>query len=536
MRIRLVPLNSTIGSISGNARAILAAANAAAEDKCELVVFPELALVGYPPKDLLDRRDLIRHNIETLEKLRRDLPIPAIVGFVEEENGRLYNAATVLMPEVSCTRPPDPLPPIRKTHLPTYDVFDEDRWFSRGTPAAPVLVGGKLRLGVSICEDLWKEEEPDVLETQAEAGADLFVNLSASPFHREKPAERRELLRKKAQRHRRPVLYCNAYGANDEIIFDGEILVFDDEGRLHVAQIFQKEPVTIETEDLPAPTPDEDVPWETLTREAIVLGIRDFFRKCGLRTAVVGLSGGMDSALITALTARALGPENVRPYFLPSRFTSDASRRDAEATAKALGLSLTTIPIQSAVAAIRRNLEPFLSLEGIAGENIQSRLRGLFLMAAANSTDGAAVLGTGNKSELAIGYATLYGDLIGALLPLGDVTKSRSYLLARRIQEVYPDFPEALFTKAPTAELRPNQTDEEERLPYNVMDPIIEGFVEEGLTAEELIERGRNPENVRQVRRWIETAEFKRKQAPPILKVTRRAFGPGWQIPIAAWR
>lgn len=546
MKIALVPFNPTIGRVRENAEEILRRIHEAAASGAEVAVFPELALPGYPPKDLLDRRELLDANETALRRIGRETPIPAIVGYVEREGRALYNSAAYLTGGGVA----DPSAVVRKTHLPTYDVFDEDRWFERGSPADPIFIGagsGLRRIGVSICEDLWpdpREEEGGAtaagarvapIYSQVGSGAEFLLNISASPYHREKPQERRGLLVRHARAVGKPILYLNAYGGNDDLLFDGEVLVVDGQGRVLLERIFSDETALLDLDDLPAPILTPLPPWPETVGKAIVLGIGDFFRKCGLRTAVVGLSGGFDSAIVAALAVRALGAGNVRGVFLPSAITSSASREDARAVARALGIEIQTIPIEPSAAAIRESLAG-VDLSGVAGENIQSRVRGLLLNALANAHPDTAILGTGNKSELAVGYATLYGDLIGALLPVGDCTKTRLYEIGRRLAPEHPGFPERVFSKPPTAELRPGQTDADDLLPYSELDVLVEAFVEEGRTVAEVVDSGIPRARAERVRGLLERSEFKRKQAPPILKVTRRAFGPGWQIPIAAHR
>ena len=539
MKIALVPFNPTVGRVRENAEEILRRIREAASHGAEVAAFPELALVGYPPKDLLDRAELLEANDAALRRIGRETPIPAIVGFVEREGRALYNAAGYLTGGGVA----DPAATVRKTHLPTYDVFDEDRWFERGRAAEPISIGmgsGLRRIGVSICEDLWpdprgEEDRVAPIYAQARGGAEFLLNLSASPYHREKPQERRALLVRHARAVGRPILYLNAFGGNDDLIFDGEVLVVDGQGRVLLERIFSDETVVLDLDDLPAPTLEPLPPWPEAAGRALVLGLGDFFRKCGLRSAVVGLSGGFDSSIVAALAVRALGADRVRGVFLPSAITSSASREDAHAVARSLGIQIRSIPIEPAAAAVRESLAG-VDLSGVAGENIQSRVRGLLLNALANAEVGAAVLGTGNKSELAVGYATLYGDLIGALLPVGDCTKTRLYEIGRRLAPEHPGFPERVFSKAPTAELRPGQSDADDLLPYPELDPLVEAFVEEGRSVAEVVADGTSVERAERVRGLLERAEFKRKQAPPILKVTRRAFGPGWQIPIASHR
>jgi NAD+ synthetase len=428
-----------------------------------------------------------------------------------------------------------------KTLLPTYDVFDEDRYFEPATENTPVGFGVRS-LGLTICEDIWNDDDfwperryrANPPADLAAAGAAVIFNLSASPWTLGKTRTRFEMLRSLALKLRRPVVFCNQVGGNDELVFDGGSLVFNAAGELIAqARLFEEDLVFVDVDTAPAVEFIE--PWdEELLYRALVLGLRDYFQKCGFKTAVLGLSGGIDSALVACLAVAALGKENVHGISLPSQFSSQGSLDDARALAQNLGIRYDVVPIQPVFEACKAQLKPVFAgrPEDIAEENLQARTRGALLMALSNKF-GSLLLTTGNKSELAVGYCTLYGDMNGGLAVISDVPKMMVYRLARWINREREIIPVASITKAPSAELRPNQTDQDSLPPYDVLDAILEAYVVQGKSAGEITAGGFDEAAVRRVIRLIDLSEYKRRQAAPGLKVTTKAFGLGRRVPVA---
>ncbi|MBN1421785.1 MAG: NAD+ synthase, partial [Planctomycetes bacterium] len=537
----LAQINPTVGDIDGNAERILRACAGARDRGADLVVLPELALIGYPPRDLVERPSFVRRNRDALASLARRIDRPAaIVGFVDENPGNvgkpLRNAAALLAGgRVVAVR--------AKALLPTYDVFDEARYFEPGEIEGPIPFEG-LPLGLTICEDLWNDEDlwkrppyhRDRLTELARAGIAVILNISASPFHAGKEDFRRRLCASAVHKHGIPLVFVNQVGGNDELIFDGGSFVLDGDGRL-VAQLaaFEEDLAVVDLEDLGARPEIAPVEDECASIEgALILGVRDYARKCGFRRAVLGLSGGIDSSLVAVIAARALGPENVIGVSMPSRYSSAGSRTDAEALARNLGIRYETIPIEEVFAAYLRTLAPvFEGLpQDVTEENLQARIRGAFLMALSNKF-GALLLTTGNKSEIAVGYATLYGDMCGGLAVISDLPKTLVYRVSRHINREREIIPAASIEKAPSAELRPDQKDEDSLPPYDVLDPILKAFIEDRKGVEEIVEMGYDRDLVADVLRRVDRNEYKRRQAAPGLKVTTRAFGVGWRMPIA---
>ncbi len=542
MKIALAQLNPTIGDIEGNRRRILDAYRRAVDGGADLVVTPELSLVGYPPRDLLLKPRFVADNLTAFERLVGDVgPAGLLVGFVDragEVRGLpLHNAAALVADgRVLATK--------HKSLLPTYDVFDETRYFEPG--AGPTVAEFRgLRLGLSICEDIWTQAQVgpvarlyhgDPIAELVEAGAEVLVNMSASPFVMDKFRQRVDLVRAQGVKHRRPVVYVNQVGGNDQLIFDGASFALDASGRI-LAQLkaFEEDLVVAQVPDgQPVkPSPLSDI--EAL-RRALVLGIRDYMRKCGFKEAVLGLSGGIDSSLVACLAAEAVGAEHVVGVFMPSRYSSCESLEDARALVGNLGIRALEIPIDGPHRAFEAALaEAFKGREPNATEeNIQARIRGTVLMALSNKF-GYLVLSTGNKSELAVGYCTLYGDMAGGLAAISDVPKTLVYELARHINASAstPPIPERVFTKAPSAELKPDQTDQDTLPPYDVLDRILDLYVREERSRDEIVAAGFDPDVVRQVIRMVDRNEYKRAQAAPGLKVTGRAFGVGRRMPIA---
>ncbi len=543
MRIALAQLNTTVGDIAGNERLVLEAYRRGVEAQVELVVTPELSLTGYPPRDLLLRGSFIQANQAALERLAAAVgEVGLIVGFVGENPVRpgrpLTNAAALLhRGRVVAIR--------TKTLLPTYDVFDEDRYFEPAVENAVIHWEGR-RLGLTICEDIWNDAEfgvlrryrPDPAAALVASGAEILINLSASPWQLGKEQRRCALLRSLARRHQVPVVYCNLVGGNDELVFDGRSLAFNAAGGcLGEAAHFSSDFLLVDTGasgDRPL-VPFAD---EALLHDALVLGMRDYVGKCGFRSVVLGLSGGIDSALVAALAVDALGAENVRGLALPTQFSSAGSIDDARSLAANLGIRFDVVPIQGTFEALKRQMEPLFEgrPEDTTEENLQARLRGVTLMAMSNKF-GSLLLTTGNKSELAVGYCTLYGDMCGGLAVISDLPKTWVYRVSRWMNRDREIIPSSSITKAPSAELRPNQTDQDSLPPYDVLDAILEAYVVEDRPAAEIIAAGFSEADVRRVVRLIDLSEYKRRQAAPGLKVTSRAFGVGRRQPVAQrWR
>ncbi|MGE4299677.1 MAG: NAD+ synthase [Desulfovibrionaceae bacterium] len=547
MNIALLQLNPIVGDLDGNAAAIAAAARAAAATGAALCVTSELALTGYPPRDLLCGTDFTARTWAALQKLAADLAglPPVLVGVVEPNTSGVgnpvYNTAALCQGGAVVSR-------YRKRLLPTYDVFDEQRYFEPG-PAfqqdAIIQVDG-LRVGVTVCEDIWNDKDfwqsgrryaEDPLERLAATGAHCIVNLSSSPFTVGKQAVRRPMLAAAAAKYRLPILYCNQVGGNDDLVFDGKSMVFDATGRLVAkAAGFTPDILCVDTaalSDLPELTETERM--EDNAWNALVLGTRDYVRKCGFAKGVIGLSGGVDSALVAAIAVEALGPDNVLGVMMPSPFSSPGSVTDAEALAHNLGIATLTLPIADIMASFDRALAaPFAGrAPDVTEENIQSRIRGNLLMALSNKS-GAMLLTTGNKSELAVGYCTIYGDMAGGLAVIADVPKTLVYALCHRLNALRGDtIPTTILTKAPSAELRPGQKDQDSLPPYDILDPILERLIVHQESAAAITAAGFDPATVAHVLRLVRIAEFKRRQAPPGLKITDRAFGSGWRMPIA---
>jgi len=517
MRIALGQVNPTVGDFAGNVARLRDAARQAAGDGAALVVFPELALCGYMPRDLLEEASFLDACERALAVLASDGLPPLLVGCPLRADGPgkpLVNAAVLVRDGETQA--------VAKRLLPTYDVFDERRYFRPGPPARPVRIEG-VQVGVTICEDMWTGEwgqglyEGDPVAELATAGAGLIVNLSASPYARGKPAQRRAIVRGHAERHGVPMAFANLVGGNDQLVFDGNSFATDSSGRLCAhAAAFVEDLCVLDFHGTAVP-PEDDV------KDALVLGIRDYFAKTGFRDALVGLSGGVDSSLVACLAADALGAEHVTGVAMPGPFSAPISLEDAEAVARGLGIRFEVVPITEQYESMRASLaavwgdRPF----DVAEENLQARLRGVVLMGLANKL-GALVLATANKSEFAMGYSTLYGDMVGALAPLTDLYKTEVYTLARRYT-----LPARVLERPPSAELRPDQTDQDTLPPYDVLDNILRAHVEERLRPEEIVERGHDRATVTRVLRAVARAEYKRQQASPVLKVTSKAFGLG---------
>jgi NAD+ synthetase len=539
MRIALAQLNTTVGDLPGNLAKIQSAYKRGVEAGVELVVCPELSTTGYPPRDLLLKRRFLTQNLQMLDRLAGiTSQTGLLVGYVGENTVRpgreLGNCAALLQNgKIQATR--------TKTLLPTYDVFDEDRYFEPAAENLPVEFNGQ-KLGLTICEDIWNDEDfwPDRRYRHnppvelAEAGAELLLNLSASPWHLGKSKTRYEMLRSLAVKTRRHVVMCNQTGGNDELIFDGNSLAFDGSGNLvAMGKPFETDFVLVDTANSASIAPPQ-FPDEELLNKALVLGLRDYFHKCGFTSAVLGLSGGIDSAVTACLAVEALGKENVRGMALPSQFSSQHSVDDARQLAQRLGIQFDIVPIQPAFESVKKTLHPLFAgrAEDTTEENIQARLRAVMLMALSNKF-GSLLLTTGNKSELAVGYCTLYGDMCGGLAVISDVPKTKIYKLARWINRDKEVIPLSSITKPPSAELRPNQCDQDSLPPYEVLDAILDLYVVQGRPGSEIAASGFDAATVNRVIRLIDLSEYKRRQAAPGLKVTSKAFGMGRRMPIA---
>ncbi|MBN1896799.1 MAG: NAD+ synthase [Candidatus Aenigmarchaeota archaeon] len=540
MKVTIAQLNPVVGDIDGNlkkAKDVLS--NAGGTD---LVVFPEMFLTGYPPRDLLEKKYFIERSMKAVEKLAKaseNYDFGIIVGVPEKNGGKegmgLYNTAVLLHKGKKKIVQ-------RKSLLPTYDVFDEARYFD---PADKIdVVGfGDEKIGISICEDAWNDPQLwhrrhydfNPIEELAKKGATLMINISASPFHLGKGRIRYRLVSNHSKKHGVPFIYVNQVGANDELIFDGRSIFTDSDGKLVTSlPPFKETVVTVDTKEKGKSEYIEEGEMESL-ESALVLGVGDYFRKCGFREAVVGLSGGIDSAVTCALAVKALGKENVLGISMPSRFSSTGSVDDSERLAKNLGIEFKVIPIKevhdSYIATLKEHFKG--KKEDVTEENIQARIRGNLLMAFSNKF-GHLVLSTGNKSEVSVGYCTLYGDMTGGLSVISDVPKTMVYELARYINRNKEIIPKETIEKPPSAELRPNQKDQDSLPPYDILDEILKYYVDERLSSDEIKSKGFNKDTVDWVIRTVNRNEYKRKQAAPGLKVTSKAFGQGRRIPIAA--
>jgi NAD+ synthase (glutamine-hydrolysing) len=527
MRLALAQINTTVGDLDGNRDRIVARITEARAAGAELVVFPELAVTGYPPEDLLLRPSFVRAAARaTGEVAGAATGITALVGAPLAENGRLYNACFVCENgEVTAV--------YRKRLLPNYGVFDEERYFESGTEVALLERGGRA-IGLTVCEDLWQPGPPAV--ESAAAGSDLLVNLSASPFHVGKDAEREQMFAARARDNRCGLVFCNAVGGQDELVFDGNSFVLDRQGDVVArAPGFEEALLVVDLAETPAGAVATPLAELDQMRLALELGIRDYVEKNGFGDVIVGISGGIDSALTAALAAEALGPERVHCVSMPYRFTSEATRRDAQLVAESLGADFREIPIDDAVAALEDGLaSSFAARErDAAEENLQARVRGTLLMALSNKL-GWLVLATGNKSELSVGYATLYGDMAGGFALLKDVYKTDVWRLARHLNERAgrKAIPSSIIERAPSAELAPDQLDEHTLPRYEELDPVLEAYVELDRSGEELVAAGFDAGVVARVVSMVDRAEYKRRQAPPGVKLRPRAFGRDRRMPI----
>ncbi|MBD1867771.1 NAD+ synthase [Cyanobacteria bacterium FACHB-471] len=568
MKIAIAQLNPTIGDLAGNAQQILNAAQEAAAQGVRLLLTTELSLCGYPPRDLLMQPSFVDAIASTLQQLARDLPpqLAVLVGMVESNGRSPQDGGKALFNSTALLERGKVQQIFHKRLLPTYDVFDEDRYFEPGLQSNSFTLDG-LRIGVTICEDLWNDEEfwgkrnytANPVADLANQGVDFIVNLSASPYSAGKQRLRELMLQHGSKRYQQPLIYANQVGGNDDLIFDGSSVAFNRQGEMvGRAKAFAEDLVVLEFDsaqsDLQigaiAPQPEND---DAEIWSALVLGVRDYVRKCGFSKVVIGLSGGIDSSLVAAIATAALGSANVLGILMPSPYSSDHSVTDALELARNLGIQTHTLPIDKLMHTYDETFADLFAGTkfGIAEENIQSRIRGNLLMAISNKF-GHLLLSTGNKSEMAVGYCTLYGDMNGGLAAIADVPKTRVYSICQWLNERMKDengrssqssqfpipnpqapIPLNVLVKPPSAELKPGQVDQDSLPSYEILDDILDRLIHQHQSPNEIAAAGHDPALVEKVSRLVTRAEFKRKQAPPGLKITDRAFGTGWRMPIA---
>ena len=554
LRIGMAQINTTVGDFASNTQKILEAIKESRSLGVDVLTFPELAICGYPPEDLLFKAQFIEENLRSLKKvINSSSGLNVVVGFVDAIGNDIYNAAAIIYDGKLAAV-------YHKVCLPNYGVFDEQRYFKAGSTYPIYLING-LSLGVTICEDIWVEEGP--VARQARAGAAVIVNISASPYHFGKGKFREEMLKNHADKNSVFMVYCNLVGGQDELVFDGNSVVCDDRGRVLVkGKQFEEELVVLDIDhdyianiqpgrplsqkvisEKPPDSPKPLVPIRKVAElgpeaevyAAVVLGTRDYIIKNGFEKVLIGLSGGIDSALVAAIAVDALGKSNVVGMAMPSRYSSAGSLSDAELLAQNLGMKLITIPIEKVFQAYLEVLTP--SFEGtepnVAEENIQARIRGNFLMAISNKF-GWLVLTTGNKSEMATGYTTLYGDMAGGFAVIKDVPKTMAYRLARYRNSLAESelIPSAIIDKPPSAELKPDQRDTDSLPPYELLDPVLTAYVEEDKSVEQIIASGIDEQVVKRAARLVDISEYKRRQSPPGVKITPRAFGRDRRLPI----
>ena len=526
LKIAIAQMNAVVGDISGNAAKILDFARRAAALGADVMLTPELALCGYPPEDLLLRRDYYDACSEALSSLASQLPdLAVIVGHPLEEDSRCFNAATLISNGVLAAT-------YRKQRLPNYEVFDEERYFEPGDVPCVVDIRG-VRCGINICADVWEAGTADQAKA---AGAEVLLVLNASPYHVGKQALRAEVLRERIETTRLPVVYANLVGGQDELVFDGGSFVLDSRGEVRCQlPMFEEALEIVEIAD-GEPVPGRLIP-EPLTESevysALVLGVRDYLGKNGFPGAIIGLSGGIDSALTLCVAVDALGADKVRAVMMPSPYTAEISLADSRDMVRRLGVRYDEIPIEPAMKTFSAMLEKeFAGLPAdTTEENLQARIRGMILMALSNKS-GSLVLTTGNKSEMAVGYCTLYGDMAGGFAVIKDIVKTLVYRISRWRNTVSDVIPERIITRAPSAELKPGQTDQDSLPPYDVLDAIVEAYMEQDLSPRQIIAKGYAEADVRRVVRLLKISEYKRRQAPVGIRVTQRGFGKDWRFPI----
>lgn len=537
MKVGIAQINGVVGDFPGNAKRILAAYRECLEKGAELVVTPEMSLVGYPPRDLVYKSQFVPKCLQALDYLADEVKeVPLIVGYVDFHEGKFgkpfRNAAAWLEGGEIRSK-------FWKTLLPTYDVFDERRYFEPGERCEPFVWGGK-RIGVTICEDVWSEDylrrpfyDRDPVEELSAAGVDLLINLSASPYHLGKPENRRRMLTDVAKEANVPIVYCNSIGGNDQLVFDGHSMAVDPSGEV-ISQLsgFVEESRVIEVFSGGETEPLKSGSTEQLY-DALVLGLRDYAHKCGFSTVCLGLSGGIDSALTAVIAADALGPENVRGLTMPSPYSSRGSVEDSFSLTEKIGIRCDEVSISAAFDSVKTAMAPVFEgkEQDVTEENMQARLRGMFLMALSNK-DNHLLLTTGNKSELAVGYCTIYGDMCGGLAAISDLPKTKVFEISKWVNRNGERIPWNTITKPPSAELRPDQKDQDTLPEYDVLDAILELYVEQHLGAEEIIGHGYDETMVRWIQRRVDLNEWKRQQAAPGIRVTTKAFGMGRRMPI----
>ncbi len=557
MKIGLAQINPTIGDIKANTQLMLTYIQRAKGKSCELLVFPELSICGYPPMDLLYQKGFVQACEQSLNNLIKKVHGIAVICGCPTINteglGRPFRNSAILFHEGAI------LGMVHKTLLPNYDVFDEARYFEPAKSTAPLPFKG-LRIGLTICEDIWNDADffshqmysTDPLAQLFNASPHIYINIAASPFDYTKPEFRIRLLKHLARKYSRPFLYVNQVGGQDSLVFDGNSMTVSPDGSIYChAGDFQEGLTFVNLsphEPYSMTAPEQEITISTNTDEAIfkalVLSLKDYTARCGFKQVVIGLSGGIDSALTAAIAAHALKPQNVLGVLMPSQFTSTESIEDALALAKKLNIETITLPIETVFTHYKETLAPVFKRgqKGLEEENLQARIRGALLMAISNRL-GHMVLATGNKTELAVGYCTLYGDLVGGYALLSDLPKMRVYSVARYVNTIEkpwekgplknaPVIPERIFTKAPTAELRPNQTDQDDLPPYDVLDAILEEYIEKQASMEEIVAKGFNATTVKRILTMLHRSEYKRRQAPFGPKISGKAFGYGRRFPV----
>jgi NAD+ synthase (glutamine-hydrolysing) len=535
VRIALGQINTTVGDLDGNVESMVDCAKRATESHADVVCFPELAITGYPPEDLVLRPEFVRDNLAALDELaeRTTDGCPVLTGFVDRTDHGLHNAAALVHEGRIVER-------YHKVHLPNFGVFDERRYFVPGDAACSIRVGGS-DLGISVCEDAWHDGAP--FDEYARRHTPVVLNVNASPYHRRKVSERLDICRARALQTGAWIVYVNAVGGQDELVFDGGSMLVSPDGDLAAfATTFEEDLLVVDVptdRDAPASVVGDPRPaWPDKTEEvyrALVLGLRDYVAKNDFREVLIGLSGGIDSALTAVIAADALGPEAVRTLSMPSPYSSRESTEDAVEIARRLGVRIDVVPIERPFSTYLDVLAPVFggTEPGVAEENLQARIRGNLLMALSNKS-GGLVLATGNKSEYAVGYSTLYGDMAGGFAPIKDVPKTLVYELSRWRNARFdpPPIPDRVLDKPPSAELRPGQKDTDSLPPYDQLDPIVEAYVEDDRSPEEIAAAGFDPQLVDRVIDLIDRAEYKRRQAAPGIKITPKAFGRDRRMPI----
>jgi NAD+ synthase (glutamine-hydrolysing) len=540
MKIALAQFNPIIGDFAYNTDKMRAAAEKAKDLSCDLVVFSELAISGYPPRDLLEKREFVEANLTYLQALVKSIEgIGVICGYVDKgprkAGNPLYNSAVLF-------ERGEMLYKVHKRLLPTYDVFDETRYFEPGPESTP-FVYKDYRIGLTVCEDIWNDKEffmkprypIDPVETMVNEGANLIINVAASPYYVGKREFKGGLFLNIVKKYKVPLVYVNQVGGNDSVLFDGISLAYNAQGKVVArARDFEEDMVVFDTTSQEGEIHRISKSEAESVLNALIMGTKDYLHKCRFSKAVVGLSGGIDSALTAYIAVRALGRKNVLLVFMPSQYTKKENFEDTQAFANNLGTQLSVVPIESEFTAFLKDLSPFFKdvATEVTGQNIQARVRGTMLMAISNKL-GHLLLSTGNKSELAVGYCTLYGDMNGGLAVISDVPKTMVYRIARFINSEREIIPERIIRKPPSAELKPDQLDQDDLPPYEILDAILKAYIEDNKTAEEIIESGFDPSIVRDIIRRVDRNEYKRHQSPPGLKVTTKSFGYGRRYPIA---